>query len=133
VSRKYLLDTGPAHRAIFRIGTIHERIARMRQAGLVVGICPPVAGEIWAGVESSTSRDKNLVIVRRNIRLFKMWPYSAKAAEEYGRISAYLKSVGRPIQKIDMQLAAVALTLGDCTVVTNDTDLTAVPGLTLES
>jgi tRNA(fMet)-specific endonuclease VapC len=32
-----------------------------------------------------------------------------------------------------MQLAAVALTLGDCTVVTSDTDLAAVPGLVLES
>ena len=62
-----------------------------------------------------------------------MWPFTAKAAAEFGRVFAYLKSVGRMIQKIDIQLAAIALTLGDCTIVTADSDLSAVPGLMLEN
>ena len=74
-----------------------------------------------------------MAIVKRNMRQFKIWPFTTKAAEEFGRIFAYLKAKGRPIQQIDMQLTAIALTLGDCTVVTSDSDLAAVPGLTLES
>ncbi len=37
------------------------------------------------------------------------------------------------MQVVDMMLAAIALSLGDCTVVTSDTDLLAVPGLTVEN
>jgi tRNA(fMet)-specific endonuclease VapC len=37
------------------------------------------------------------------------------------------------MQKIDLMIAAIALTLGNCTVVTTDSDLTAVPGLTVEN
>jgi tRNA(fMet)-specific endonuclease VapC len=57
------------------------------------------------------------------------WPFDTKAAEEYGRVYASLRRSGRIIQQIDMQIAAIALSLGKTTVVTSDSDLTAVPGL----
>ena len=38
-----------------------------------------------------------------------------------------------PSVKNDMMIAAIALTLGHCTVVTMDGDLSAVPGLTVEN
>ena len=50
-----------------------------------------------------------------------------------GRIAAELRRVGRPIGQNDMMIAAIALTLGNCTVVTTDGDLSAVPGLTVEN
>jgi len=37
------------------------------------------------------------------------------------------------MQPIDIMIAAVALTLGNCTVVTTDSDLSAVPGLAVEN
>lgn len=37
------------------------------------------------------------------------------------------------MQVIDVMLAAIAFSLGNCTVVTTDSDLTAVPGLAVES
>jgi len=43
-----------------------------------------------------------------------------------------LKRRGRIIQQIDIQVAAIALTLGDCTVVTADSDFAAIPGLVIE-
>jgi tRNA(fMet)-specific endonuclease VapC len=36
------------------------------------------------------------------------------------------------MQQIDVQIAAVALSLGNCTVVTKDSDLSAIPGLDVE-
>jgi tRNA(fMet)-specific endonuclease VapC len=48
-------------------------------------------------------------------------------------LAAQLKRIGRNIQQIDIQIAAIARTLGNCTVVSADTDLTAVPGLTVEN
>jgi tRNA(fMet)-specific endonuclease VapC len=37
------------------------------------------------------------------------------------------------IQQIDRQIAAIALTLGDCTVVSYDNDLKEVTGLKVEN
>ncbi len=37
------------------------------------------------------------------------------------------------MQQVDIQIAAIAFVLGNCTVVSNDSDLAAVPGLILEN
>jgi tRNA(fMet)-specific endonuclease VapC len=57
----------------------------------------------------------------------------ADAAFEYGRLAFELKTIGRPIGQNDIMIAAIALSLGNSTVVTMDTDLAAVPGLTVEN
>ncbi len=44
-----------------------------------------------------------------------------------------LRRIGRPMQQIDIMIAAVARSLGSCTVVTDDSDLAAVPGLSVEN
>ena len=54
-------------------------------------------------------------------------------AEIFGQLHAHLKRVGRPMQVVDIQLAAVARMLGHCTVVTSDTDLSAIPDLNVEN
>jgi tRNA(fMet)-specific endonuclease VapC len=62
-----------------------------------------------------------------------LWPFDQSAAEEYGRLYAVLKRRGRLMQQIDIQIAAIALSLGRCTVVTKDSDFAAVPGLDVEN
>ena len=42
---------------------------------------------------------------------------------EYGRLYAALRRAGRPMQVVDMMIAAIARTLGNCTVVSADGDL----------
>jgi tRNA(fMet)-specific endonuclease VapC len=41
--------------------------------------------------------------------------------------------IGRPIGQNEIMIAAIALSLGNTTVVTTDSDLAAVPGLTVEN
>ncbi len=36
------------------------------------------------------------------------------------------------MQQIDIQIAAIALTIGNCVVVSKDSDLKAIPGLDVE-
>jgi tRNA(fMet)-specific endonuclease VapC len=62
-----------------------------------------------------------------------VWPFDLAAAKEFGRLQAFLRRTGRPMQEIDVMIAAIALTLGNCTVVTSDSDLLAVPGLAVEN
>ncbi len=56
-----------------------------------------------------------------------------EAAQEFGRIFAELRRMGRPMRQIDIMIAAIAFSLGRCTVITTDTDLAAVPGLTVDN
>jgi predicted nucleic acid-binding protein len=58
----------------------------------------------------------------RNLPAFRIWPFNEAAAREFGRLAALLKQMGRPMQQIDIQIAAIALSLGNCTVVTKDSD-----------
>ena len=131
--KRYLLDTGSASDTIFRRRGTPDRVKEARTAGHRIGIGLPVLGELYAGVEYSTTRDHNWEILRRNLGLFTIWPYTPQAAEVYGRVYAELRRKGRIIEQVDLQIAAIALCLGNCTVVSKDGDLSAVPGLTVEN
>jgi len=133
MTRRYLLDTGPAFDCMFRRRGVDRRVVEARRGGAKVGICIPVLGEIVYGVEGSASREATWEVVRRTIGQFVLWPYEKEAAHAFGRIFAELKRIGRPMQQIDVQIAAVAVTLGNCTVVTGDSDLAAIPGLAVEN
>ena len=130
---RYLLDTGIAGHFINNRHGVRQRAKDETKRGNRIGICVPVLGELYYGAENSASRDRALRELRAALPLLRIWPFDQACAEEYGRLAAGLKRIGRPMQQIDIQLAAVALTLGNCTVVTTDSDLAAVPGLSVEN
>jgi tRNA(fMet)-specific endonuclease VapC len=131
--RRYLLDTGTAQGFINRRDGIPERADAVRQGGNRIGICTPVLGELWAGIEGSATRERNTQRLRRALSRLIVWPYTNDATTEYGRVFAELRRIGRPMQQIDIMIAAIAFSLGNCTVVSDDSDLHAVPGLVVES
>ena len=130
---RYLLDTGTAQDFINNRNGVRERAHVARKAGNRIGICTPVLGELWSGVEGSVSRDRNLLRLQHGLSRLVVWPYTNAAAEEFGRVFAVLRRIGRPMQQIDIMIAAIAFALGHCTVVTTDTDLAGVPGLDVEN
>lgn len=130
--RRFLLDTGITQDFMYRRHRIPERVDRERHQGNRLGICVPVLGELWSGVEGSVSRERNLQKLRQALSRLVVWPYTNGAAEQFGRLFAELRRLGRPMQQIDIQIAAIALDLGDCTVVSSDSDLKDIPGLTVE-
>lgn len=132
MTRRYLLDSGPAFDFLFKRKGVDARVAGLRQKGCKVGICVPVLGEIVGGLEASGSRDASWKIARPRHAKLLCWPYEKPGAYRYGEIFAELKKSGRVIQQIDKQVAAIALALGDCTVVSYDADLKAIAGLAVE-
>lgn len=130
---RYLLDTGIMGHFINRRRGVQAKVREARQRGVRIGTCMPVVGELFYGIERSASRDANLPRLRRGLSEIICWPFDRLAAEEYGRLAAELKRLGRPMQQIDIQVAAVALSLGSCVVVSADGDLTAIPGLKVEN
>ncbi len=130
---RFLLDTGMAADYINRRRGVYGRARDAVHRGDRLGIGLPVLAELWFGIENSSSRDRNAERLRRVLPELVVWPLTETAAEVYGRIAAELTRTGRPIGKMDMLIAAIALSLGNTTVVSADSDLTAVPGLTVEN
>lgn len=131
--KRYLLDTGVAGMYAARRDPVFTRVRDETSRGSVVGVGVPVLGELYFGAENSASRERALQALRVALASLRVWPFTNEAAEEFGRIAATLRRIGRPMQQIDIQIAAIALTLGNCTVVTTDSDLSAVPGLRTEN
>ncbi|HYV38712.1 MAG TPA: type II toxin-antitoxin system VapC family toxin [Gemmataceae bacterium] len=131
--RRFLLDTNIAGDYIFKRHRVYERAREEISRGNRIGICIPVVGELYYGVEYSATRDRNANRLRQILPDFMIWPYDLDAAKEFGRVRANLRRAGRPMQEVDIQTAAIALTLGRTTIVTADTDFQAIPGLTLEN
>jgi tRNA(fMet)-specific endonuclease VapC len=130
---RFLLDTGSAGDYIHRRRGTYERAREAVAAGHRVGIGLPVLAELWYGVENSSTRERNAERLRRVLSELILWPLTEQAAEEYGRIASELRRIGHPIGKIDMLIAAIAVSLGRTTVVSADNDLTAVLGLSVEN
>jgi tRNA(fMet)-specific endonuclease VapC len=131
--RRFLLDTGIAGHYVHRRKGVFERAEHRVSRGDRIGICVPVLGELYFGVEYSETRGRNLKRLLMALSNLTIWPFTEKAAAEYGKIAAHLEHTGRPMQQVDIQIAAIALTLGRCTVVTTDSDLSAIPGLKVEN
>ncbi len=130
--KRYLLDTGSAQDFINDRRCVRARVNIERLQGNRIGICTPVLGELWSGVEGSGTREKNLRKLKHGISRLLVWPFDGLAAAEFGRIFAQMKRLGRPIQQIDMQIAAIVFALGNCTVVSSDGDMKQIPGLSVE-
>ncbi len=130
---RYLLDTNAMGDLMNRRYEVQVRAVEARKRGADVGTCEPVVAELFAGIENSATRDDNLVVLRRTLAGLRCWPLDRRASEEYDRLFVALKRAGRPIGPMDMLVAAIALALGDCTVVTTDKDYLSVPRLKVEN
>ena len=129
---RYLLDTGIASDVVFRRGAARTRVRQAALAGHIIGIGTPVLAEMLYGAENSPSTEDNRAKVRRQTVRWKLWTFDEAAAVEHGRLAALLKHQGRLMQQFDIAIAAIALSLGQCVVVSKDGDLRAVPGLAVE-
>lgn len=117
---RFLLDTNAASDFVNRRHGVFDRARQETAAGNSIGIGMPVLAELVAGIERSSSRDRNLKSLKAALGALKLWPFDPSAAFEYGRLHAELAHLGRPIGIVDTMIAAIALTLGDCIVVSTD-------------
>lgn len=130
---RYLLDTNALADAIFRRRGVHLKVEEARVRGARIGTCSPVVAELLGGIEYSSSRESNLVIVKRRLSTLRIWPFELDQAKEYALLYAALRKSGITIGHIDLMVAATALTVGNCTVISADSDLKKVPGLSVEN
>jgi tRNA(fMet)-specific endonuclease VapC len=131
--RRYLFDSNALNAFCNRREPFFTRAKAAVSRGDRLGTCEPVIGELYAGLEFSASKDANLILLSRTLPQLSSWPYDRTAARQFARIYADLIRRGQIIQIIDIQLAAIALAIGNTTVVSTDTDLLRITGLSVEN
>jgi tRNA(fMet)-specific endonuclease VapC len=130
--KKLLLDSGILSDFINRRRSVYDRVKEIASQRVRIGTCVPVVAEIAFGIEGSKSREQNMQRFLSALSSLAVWPFDQEAAFRYGILAAELRKTGRPMQVVDMMVGAIALNLGDCKVVTTDSDLLSIPGLVVE-
>ncbi len=130
--KKLLLDSGILSDFINRRRSVYDRVKELASQRVRIGTCVPVVAEIAFGIEGSKSREQNMQRFLSALSSLAVWPFDQEAAFRYGILAAELRKTGRPMQVVDMMVGAIALNLGDCKVVTTDSDLLSIPDLVVE-
>jgi tRNA(fMet)-specific endonuclease VapC len=131
--KRFILDTGIAGLFLDRKRGVFERAREEVARGNRVGIGAPVLGELAYRAEGSPHRERNLQRLQIALASWNLWLVTEQVAFEYGQIAIELKRLGRPVGQNDMMIAAIARTIGNGTVVTMDSDFSAIPGLAVEN
>jgi len=129
---RYLLDTNIV--SYFVKGISASLVQRM-QAGVDaqdIAISAVTRAELRYGVELMDKFDKRRRRIELVLKEFPTLPWSIAAADEFGRIRAYLKRNGRPVGEFDTQIAAHALAEKLILVTHNTRHFENVPHLKLE-
>ncbi len=91
-----------------------------------------VMAELYKGVYCSQRLEQNLNTVNRFMRKIQIVAFGENASEEFGKIQAELRRIGRPTGVLDAVIAAVARSRGDILVTNNTRDFINIPALQLE-
>ena len=130
--RKLLLDSGILRQYVSKRSPTFSRLLELVEKGDRLGTCTPVLAEFYYGLEMSQSRERNVQILARSLATLRIWSFESDSAKNYGQIASHLRRIGRPMQSIDIMMAAVSQSVGNCTIITTDSDLESVPGSSVE-
>ena len=89
-------------------------------------------GELCCGIEKSQFVAKNRIALNLLLSPFTIVDFDSNAAEEYGKLRAYLEKQGTPIGPMDTLIAAHAKLLSLTIVTNNVREFRRVPGLNVE-
>ena len=128
---KYMLDTNIC---IYAIKHKPEAVIRrfLQHDPEEMCISAVTYGELMHGVEKSLAVDKNRLAISLFLSPITVLDFSARAAEEYGKIRAELERKGRPIGPMDMLIAGHARAEKLILVTNNTREFCRVEGLPVE-
>ena len=89
--------------------------------------------ELLHGVYKSVNQEKNFNSLMQFLSGVATLQLDARAADEYGRLCAYLQKRGTPIGTMDMLIAAHALSQNLTLVTNNVREFERVPNLKIEN
>ncbi len=92
-----------------------------------------VLAELYKGAYCSQKIEQNIKRINEFTSRIIVLEFDKKASEEFGKIQAELRRMGRPTGEIDAFIAAVARSRQDILVTNNIKDFENIPNLRLEN
>ena len=128
----HMLDTNTCVYVIKkRPEQVIERLRHTRISD--VGVSSITLSELEYGAAKSSRPEQNKLAIVEFFAPLEILPYDDMAAQEYGKVRAYLEKERTPIGSMDMLIAAHALSL-HCTLVTNtESEFHRIPALKIEN
>jgi len=126
----YMLDTNICIFAIKDNANILNMLHTHKDDGLFISAI--TLSELEHGVYISQHIEKNRIALIKFLLLATPLPYDETAANEYGRIRAYLQKNGKLIGATDMLIAAHAKSENMILATNNTREFIRVPGLLIE-
>ncbi len=126
---RYMLDTNIVSHAIKGRLASSGRMLRVPVQRLCISSI--TAGEIHFGLANKPEAIRLNALIIEFLRRTEIVAWGAEAAECYGVLRAGLGRAGRSMDKMDLLIAAHAVSLG-VTLVTNDAAFAQIPGLATE-
>ena len=109
-------------------------IERFRQTRISqVGISSITLSELEYGVAKSSKPDQNQFALAQFLAPLEILSYGDEAAQQYGRLRAFLEKQGTPIGSLDMLIAAHALSTDSTLVTNNEKEFNRVPNLKIDN
>jgi tRNA(fMet)-specific endonuclease VapC len=126
----YFLDTNICV-ALIKANPVAKQ--KFNQKAIECYISSLVLAELYKGVYCSQQSAKNLVNVRNFLTLVGVIEFDQSAAEEFGRIQAELRQLGKPTGEIDALIGAVARSRQAILVTNNLRHFENIPRLLIEN
>lgn len=126
----YLLDTNIC------VALLKQNILAVEQFNTKASFCylpTIVVAELYKGVYCSQRVQQNLTVLLQFLNLMPIVEFDRSAAEEFGKIQAELRKIGRPTGEIDAIIAAIARSRQDILVTENTRHFINISGLQQEN
>ena len=126
----YLLDTNIC------VALLKQNSLAVKQFNTKASLCylsTVVIAELYKGVYFSQRLQQNLSVLEQFLSLMSIVEFNRDAAQEFGKIQAELRRIGKPTGELDAIIAAVARSRGDILVTNNTRHFINVSNLYLEN
>ena len=126
----YLLDTNIC------VALLKQNALAVRKFNAKAGFCylsTIVMAELYKGVYCSGRRWQNLSVLEQFLSLMPIVEFDSIAAEEFGKIQAELRRIGKPTGEIEAIIGTVARSRQDTLVTNNTRQFINISGLQLEN
>ncbi len=127
----YLLDSDTLIENLRNSARVRARL--IEKASIPKAISVITYGELLYGAKVSKQAEKNLAIIRGLPDIFPIVGIGRSIMETFIDIKRNLEVEGRPLDDMDLLIAATALTLNYCLVTNNIRHFGRVAGLDLEN
>lgn len=106
---------------------------QLKRHGDGCAISAIVLAELRYGAWNSTRQQKNLQAIDEFLALVRVADFDSICADIYGRTRVTMRRAGNEPPRLDLLIAATALTRGATLVADNTRDFEHIPGIQLEN